>query len=61
VPRVFDILVVAASAMGGATMAGAHLILPGVGLFDRAAGGFLPALEAVAESAVNRAHAVKAM
>jgi hypothetical protein len=46
VPRYFDAFVVAASAFGGAAMAvaGAHLLFPGVGLFDRASGGILPAL-----------------
>jgi hypothetical protein len=46
VPQVFDSIIVAASAFGGATMAitGAHLFLPGVGLFDRYAGGFPPRL-----------------
>ena len=46
VPRYFDLLIIAASAFGGAVlaMAGANLILPGVGLFDRAAGGVFPAL-----------------
>ena len=46
VPRYFDSLIIAASAFGGAVlvMAGASLILPGVGLFDRAAGGVVPAL-----------------
>jgi hypothetical protein len=46
VPRYFDSLIIAASAFGGAVlaMAGANLILPGVGLFDRAAGGVVPAL-----------------
>ncbi len=46
VPRYFDSLIIAASAFGGAAlvMAGANLVLPGVGLFDRAAGGVVPAL-----------------
>jgi len=46
VPRYFDALIIAATAFGGAAlvMTGAHLILPGVGLFDRAAGGVFPAL-----------------
>ena len=46
VPRYFNSLIIAASAFGGAVlvMAGANLILPGVGLFDRAAGGVVPAL-----------------
>jgi hypothetical protein len=47
VPRFFDAFVVAASAFGGATMtmAGAHLMMPSVELFDRAAArGLLPAL-----------------
>jgi hypothetical protein len=44
VPQIFDSIIIAASAFGGATMAmaGAHLLLPGVGLFDRFSGG-LPA------------------
>jgi hypothetical protein len=46
VPTFFDSFIIVASAFGGAAMvmAGAHLLLPGVGLFDRAAGNFLPAL-----------------
>jgi hypothetical protein len=46
VPRFFDLFVVAASAVSGAAMVmiGAHHLLPGVGVFDRAAGGMLPAL-----------------
>ncbi len=46
VPRYFDAFVIVASAFSGAamTMAGAHYLFPGVGLFDRAAGGLLPAL-----------------
>ncbi len=46
VPRFFDLFVIGASAVSGAAMVmlGAHHILPGVGLFDRAAGGVLPAL-----------------
>jgi hypothetical protein len=46
VPQVFDSIIIAASAFGGATMAmaGAHLLLPGVGLFDRFAGGLPPRL-----------------
>jgi hypothetical protein len=46
VPRFFDLFVVGASAVSGAAMVmiGAHHILPGVGLFDRAAGSVLPAL-----------------
>jgi hypothetical protein len=49
VPRYFDAFVIGASAFGGAAMAmaGAHLLFPGVGLFDRAAGGILPALVTV--------------
>lgn len=45
VPRYFDTFVIVASAFAGATMTmtGAHSIFPGVGLFDRAAGGLLPA------------------
>ena len=46
VPLFFDLFVIVASAFGGAAivMTGAHLILPGVGLFDRAAGGLFPVL-----------------
>src|SRR5262245_46298511 len=46
VPQVFDAIIIAASALGGATMviAGAHQLLPGVGLFDRFAGGLPPRL-----------------
>ena len=49
VPYFFDSFVVAASAIGGASMvmAGAHLIMPNVGLFDHAGGGFLPRLLAL--------------
>lgn len=44
VPRYFDAFVIGASALSGATMAmfGAHHLLPGLGLFDLAAGGILP-------------------
>jgi hypothetical protein len=44
VPRFFDLFVIGASAINGAAMVmtGANHILPGVGLFDRAAGGVLP-------------------
>jgi hypothetical protein len=46
VPHIFDSLIIAASAFGGATMAmaGAHLLMPGVGLFDRFSGGLPPRL-----------------
>jgi hypothetical protein len=46
VPYFFDLLVVVASAVGGASLvvAGAHLILPRVALFDHVAGGFSPKL-----------------
>ncbi len=46
VPRYFDSFIIVASAFGGAVlaMAGAHLLLPGVGLFDRSVGGVLPTL-----------------
>ena len=46
VPRFFDLFVICASAISGAAMVmiGAHHLLPGVGVFDRAAGGVLPAL-----------------
>jgi len=46
VPRYFDAFIIGASAFAGAAMvmAGAHRLLPGVGLFDRASGGTLPAI-----------------
>ncbi len=46
VPRYFDGFVIVASAIGGAAlvMAGAHHILPGVGLFDRDSGNVLAVL-----------------
>jgi hypothetical protein len=46
VPRFFDLFVIGASAVSGAAMVmtGANHILPGVGFFDRAAGGVLPPL-----------------
>jgi hypothetical protein len=46
VPRFFDLFAIGASAVSGAAMVmiGAHHILPGIGVFDRAAGGALPAL-----------------
>ncbi len=46
VPLYFDLFVVAASALSGAAivMAGAHVLLPGVGLFDHASGALLPRL-----------------
>jgi hypothetical protein len=46
VPKYFDMFIIGATAFSGAAlvMAGANLLLPGVGLFDRAAGGILPAL-----------------
>jgi hypothetical protein len=46
VPLYFDLFVVAASALSGAAivMAGAHLLLPGVGLFDHSSGALLPRL-----------------
>jgi len=46
VPRFFDLFVIGASAVSGAAMVmtGANHILPGVGFFDRVAGGVLPAL-----------------
>jgi hypothetical protein len=47
VPRYFDAFVIVSSAFAGAAMvlAGAHWLFPGVGLFDRAAGCLMPALE----------------
>ena len=55
VPKDFDAFIIVASAFGGAAMvmAGAHLLFPGVGLFYRAAGGFLPALLTFVLSAVG--------
>jgi len=55
VPQVFDSIIIAASAFGGATMAmaGAHLLLPGVGLFDRLAGGLPPRLMTIALTAIG--------
>jgi hypothetical protein len=46
VPRYFDSFIIVASAFGGAVllMAGAHLLLPGVGLFDRGSGDVIPRL-----------------
>jgi hypothetical protein len=45
-PRFFDLFVIGASAVSGAAMVmtGANHILPGIGFFDRAAGGVLPSL-----------------
>jgi hypothetical protein len=55
VPQIFDSIIIAASAFGGATMAmsGAHLLLPGVGLFDRFAGGFSPRLMTIVLTAIG--------
>jgi hypothetical protein len=55
VPQVFDSIIIAASAFGGATMAmaGAHLLLPGVGLFDRLAGGLPPRLLTIALAVIG--------
>ena len=55
VPRFFDIFVIAASSVSGAAMVmtGANHILPGVGLFDRAAGGFWPSLITICLAAVG--------
>ena len=55
VPQVFDSLIIATSAFGGATMAmaGAHLLLPGVQFFDRLAGGLPPRLMTIALTAVG--------
>jgi len=54
VPQVFDSIIIAASAFGGATMAmaGAHLLLPGVRVFDRLAGGLPPRLMTIALTAI---------
>jgi hypothetical protein len=55
VPRYFDTFIVVASAFGGAAlvMAGAHLLFPGLELFDRSAGGVLPALLTIILAAVG--------
>ncbi len=55
VPKYFDSFIIVASAFGGAVlvMAGAHLLLPGVGLFDRAAGGILPTLMTIVLTVVG--------
>jgi hypothetical protein len=55
VPRYFDAFVIVVSAFAGAAMvmAGAHWLFPGVGLFDRAAGGFLPTVLTFVLSAVG--------
>jgi hypothetical protein len=55
VPQVFDSIIIAASAFGGATMAmtGAHLLLPSVGLFDRFAGGLPPRLMTIVLTAIG--------
>lgn len=46
VPRFFDLFIIVASAASGAAMvvAGVHLILPGIGLFDHTSGTLLPRL-----------------
>lgn len=50
VPRYFDMLVIGASAISGATMAvaGAYHILPRAAIFDHAGGGILPVLITIA-------------
>src|SRR5215471_4633953 len=55
VPQVFDSIIIAASAFGGATMAiaGAHLLLPGVRLYDRLGGGLAPRLMTIALSVIG--------
>jgi hypothetical protein len=55
VPQIFNSIIIAASAFGGATMAiaGAHLLLPGVGLFDRFSGGFPPRLMTIVLAAIG--------
>jgi hypothetical protein len=55
VPQIFDSIIIAAPAFGGATMAmaGAHLLLPSVGLFDRFAGGFPPRLVTIILTAIG--------
>jgi hypothetical protein len=46
VPLFFDLFVVVASSLSGAAIAvaGAHFLMPGVGLFDHASGALLPRL-----------------
>jgi hypothetical protein len=46
VPIFFDLFVIAVSSFAGAVLAmtGANLLLPGVGIFDRAGGAFIPML-----------------
>ncbi len=46
VPMFFDPFIIVSSSFSGAAMVmgGANMILPGVSLFDRVSGGFLPAL-----------------
>lgn len=55
VPRVFDMLIVIGSAVGGAAlvMNGAHFLLPGIGLLDRSSGRLMPALLTGALAAVG--------
>src|SRR5262245_30325823 len=55
VPQVFDSIIIAVSAFGGATMAmaGAHLLLPNVGLFDRLADGLSPRLLTIILTAIG--------
>ena len=55
VPKYFDMFIIGATAFSGAVlaMAGANLLLPGVGLFDRAAGGVLPTLTTMALTVVG--------
>jgi len=55
VPQIFNSFIIAASAFGGATMAmaGAHLVLPGVVLFDRFAGGLPPRLITIVLTAIG--------
>jgi hypothetical protein len=55
VPRYFYAFVIGASAFGGAAMAmsGVHSLFPGVGLFDRASGGLLPAMLTLALSVIG--------
>ena len=55
VPQIFNSIIIAASAFGGATMAmaGAHLLLPGVGLFDRFSGGLPPRFMTIVLTAIG--------
>jgi hypothetical protein len=55
VPSLFDPFLIVASAFSGAAlvMTGGHSLFPGVGLFDRAAGGALPAIATIVLAAIG--------